>query len=78
VNIHSFVINTCELSQKHTAVNLRAHLMETLQEWEILPSNPAAIDRGEDTNDDDDNGSIASDNSVEVEGKLIMIITAHF
>ena len=35
--IESYVLSTVELSKKHTAVNLRAHLLQTLQNFEILP-----------------------------------------
>lgn len=42
--IESFVLSTCELNKKHSAVNLRAHLLKTLQEWEILPPSPTSTE----------------------------------
>ena len=41
--ITSFGLGTVELPNKHTAQNLRSHLISTLQEWEILPKSEVKV-----------------------------------
>lgn len=66
--IESYVLSTCELSQRHTAVNLRAHLLRTLQDWEILPqtaiiSNATDDSDGETRDSDGENPGWSSHNN---------------
>lgn len=47
----SYVVSMAELSSKHTVHNLRAHLLGTLQSWEIFPNDDDAPAAGERDNE---------------------------
>ena len=63
--IESFCIGTYEMSHKHTAHNLQAHLLATLQEWEVLPPSTSNTDGDNDGGHDDSEDEIEDEDNFE-------------
>lgn len=81
--IQSFTLGTVQLSQRHTAANLRGHLMTMLQEWGIFPEpksdRAAAIVTDDEVNDtvdyESDSAEVSgmNNNNIIIVSKYIII-----